>query len=416
MAVTAPDRSRRAPEFDDPERLEALIKEARRRARLRRLRYATYMVVAASAGVAAVIGPGGGGGAGSPAAPEPASVVKPWEIKLAGARLAYVPEWSQHQLYVTKPDGSGAKKVAACPQWMALCVNSDPVWSPDGNRVAFLRGRSTENDAGDVELYVVGLDGRAARRLARCRGTGGGCGSWTWSRPSWSGDGSQIAFSHGGVISIVDVESGHLRELTRCPQPDCLDIRPVWSPDQTAIAFIRSVGNTYRLYRVSVSGAQLNRLAGEGMNPAWAPDGKKILLETRRGIESVAADGSRGTLIVRSSAAEVPGGPSWSPDGSRVLYYSFRREERGYRYELWSIEPNGTAKERVYRGPCCLDFLFSGFKPAWSADGRRVAFSAYGPSHKGPAGGTFVVAADGTNLRNLTRQWTYFAWQPTPSK
>jgi Tol biopolymer transport system component len=413
MAVTAPARPLRAPEIDEPEQLEALIKEARRRARLRRLRYATCVVLVASAGSAAVLGPGGGGGAGGPAASEPAPAAGPWEIKLTGARLAYVPEYEQGALYVTKPNGSGASAVAKCGQWVALCVIRDPVWSPDGLRIAFLRGRATENDAGDVELYVIGLNGRGARRLAQCKGNDGGCGSWTWSRPSWSPDGSQIAFSRSGMVSIVDVESGRVRQLTRCAQAPCSDVRPAWSPDQSAIAFTRSTGKAHALYRVSVSGSQLQRLAAEGMNPAWAPDGKTILVETRRGIESIAADGSRRTLIAPGSPAELPTAPSWSPDESRVLYFSFRREQRGFRAEVWSMRPNGSAKRRLYRQPCCLDFVFWS-KPVWSADGSRVAFSVYGPRYEVNVAGTFVVDADGTRLRNLTRQRTELAWQPTP--
>jgi Tol biopolymer transport system component len=414
MAVTAPVHPRRAPEVDDPGRLEALIKEARRRARLRRLRYATFGIVVASAGAAAVLGPGGGG-AGGPAAPEPAQTAAPWEIKLAGARLAYVPEWSKHELYVTKSDGSGAKKLAACSPWTALCEIKRPVWSPDGRRIAFLRG--TANDPchpGKLALYVIGLDGRGERRLSACGGRDGVCGAiWGSGSPfSWSPDGSQIVFTRGGILSIVDVESSRVQELTRCEQPRCLDFGPAWSPDQSAIAFTRSSGTDHALHSVGVRGSQPNRLAAEGMNPAWAPDGRTILVDTRHGIVSVTADGSKRALIAPSSSpGEGPGVPSWSPDGGRVLYFYTPREKRGYRPEVWTMKPDGSRKSRLYRGACCV---WMWFKPDWSADGSHVVLSADQHSlDRVNRGGTFVVNADGNRLRMLTRQTTDFDWQPT---
>jgi WD40-like Beta Propeller Repeat len=234
MAVTAPERPRRAPEVENPERLEALIKEARRRARLRRLRYASCVLLAASAGTVAVLSPGGGGGGGT--APQPAPGAAPWEIKLAGPRLAYVPVGGS-VLYVTKPDGSGSRVLARCEATGTPCVITDAVWSSDGRRIAFLRGRpQSRKRAGDLALYVIGLDGRGERRIAECGGIDGACGTRWGSRLSWSPDGSQIAVSRDGNISIIDVTSGRVRRLTRCGR-GCLDVDPAWSPDQTAIEF-----------------------------------------------------------------------------------------------------------------------------------------------------------------------------------
>jgi Tol biopolymer transport system component len=417
MVVTAPPRPPRLREFDKSEQLEALIEEARRRARRRRLRYAASVLVAAGAGTVAVLGLGRGGGEGT-AAPEPVSAVAPWEIKLGGARLAYVPESSKHELYVTKPDGSGAKKLAACSPWTALCEIKRPVWSPDGRRIAFLRGTASFPDhPGDLALYVIGLDGRGERRLSACGGRDGECGArWGSGSPfSWSPDGSQIVFTRGGILSIVDVESARVQELTRCEQPRCLDFGPAWSPDQSAIAFTRSSGTGYALYTVSVRGSQPTWLAADGMNPGWAPDGRTILVDTRDGIVSVNTDGSRTTLVAPArTPGEGPNVPSWSPDGSRVLYFTTPREERGYRPEIWTMKPDGSEKSRLYRGSCCVWWWSM---PAWSADGSRVVLSADEHSLDGVrGGGTFVVNADGTRLRKLTSQTAEFDWQPTQQR
>jgi Tol biopolymer transport system component len=411
MAATAPTRPPGVRSFDESEQLEALIKEARRRARLRRLRYAAFVLLAASAGTVAVLGLNRGGGGGT-AAPEPAPAA-PWEIKLAGARLAYVPE-PRFALYVTKRDGSGALELTGC-QPTVVCEIRDPLWSPDGRRIAFLRGRPfSRSRASDLALYVIGFDGRNERRLAECGAPDGGCGWQYGSRLSWSPDGSHIAFTRGGILSIVDVESGRVRGLTRCPQPQCIDVSPDWSPDQTAIAFTRMTFDGDALYRVTVNGGRVTQLAPDGLDPAWAPDGRRILVGTSGGILSVAADGSQATLIAPGLRAEGPGVPSWSPDGSRVLYFATPAEPGGYRAEVWTVKPDGADKKRLYRGTCCIS---TWSKPVWSADGTRVALSASrGPRYEVWTGGTFVVDSDGTRLRKLTQLPAELAWQPTQER
>lgn len=389
-------------ELEEIERLEALIEEARGRARRRRRWYAAWATLAVGAGTA--IGAGVVRSADDGAVVASSSNVPLVEIKLAGARLAYVPPPGT-TLYVTNPDGSGARRLAACPP-SAPCTIRDPVWSPDGLRVAFLRGRPVSpNNGGTLALYVIGLDGRGERRLASCGDSG--CGAAEGSRLAWSPDGAEIAFSRGRSIAVVDVASGRLRPLTMCRLKSCTDTGPAWSPDGAAIAFTRNGA----LYRVGVFGGRLTFLATEGYNAAWARDGRTILVDTRRGVLSVATDERRATLLVSGIPGNGPGLPRWSPDGSRVLYFWTPRSPRGYRAEVWTMQPDGSGKRRLYRGPCCIG---GWFRPAWSPDGSRVVLSAdHFPANRGSTGGTLVVGADGSGLRNLSRYPTDIDWQPT---
>jgi Tol biopolymer transport system component len=81
-----------------------------------------------------------------------------------------------------------------------------------------------------------------------------------------------------------------------------------------------------------------------------------------------------------------------------------RREH--YRAEVWTINADGSGKERLYHSGCCVGIWAP---PIWSPDGHKIAFSA------NSAGGTFVMNADGTGLRRLSRDTYYeLSWQRIP--
>src|SRR4030095_14478444 len=64
-------------------------------------------------------------------------------------------------------------------------VNSEPAWSPDGTRIAFVRDQSTPAHSAS-DIYVMNADGSNVVRR-----TNGGANF----SPAWSRDGTRIAFS-----------------------------------------------------------------------------------------------------------------------------------------------------------------------------------------------------------------------------
>ncbi len=86
----------------------------------------------------------------------------------------------------------------------------DPVWSPDGARIAFQSYRD-----GDYEIFVVDADGSNERQL-----THNYVGD---QHPEWSSDGTRIAFGGPGGIWVMDADGSNQKQLPRGP-----DHRPAW--------------------------------------------------------------------------------------------------------------------------------------------------------------------------------------------
>jgi WD40-like Beta Propeller Repeat len=77
-------------------------------------------------------------------------------------------------LDVVSPNGSGHQTVVECPPAISACGIAEATWSPDGRRLAFVRGhQGGPNGYSTMSLYVIDANGGGMRRLAAC----GYCGT-----------------------------------------------------------------------------------------------------------------------------------------------------------------------------------------------------------------------------------------------
>ena len=104
--------------------------------------------------------------------------------------------------------------------------DGNPVWSPDGSRIAFLSNRPPHKDLdndeyqGPVDLYVMDPDGSDALRLAS--------GVIGLDAEAWSPDGKSLTFlgyeQQESHVFAVGSDGSNLNRLTKATWP------PAWSP------------------------------------------------------------------------------------------------------------------------------------------------------------------------------------------
>ena len=249
-------------------------------------------------------------------------------------------------LWSMRPDGTGLRQLTKD------CFDSQPVWSADGSKLAFV----TTQD-GDPEIATMQADGSGVIGLTPTGAPG--------LDPSWSPDGSKLAFTEvddtgARSIYVIDADGGNLtRVLTSGPgDPSWAPIvgTPAWSPDGTRIAFAAYSGVPFTydidIYTASPDGTDVRRLAA-GVNPAWSPDGARIAFTDEYGgsLWLMNADGGD-----QHQLATPPGGtyaPVWSPDGTQLAYTGSVTggADPTWQQELYAMPSGGGVPWRLTTNP-----------------------------------------------------------------
>jgi TolB protein len=313
------------------------------------------------------------------------AVFSPWS-----ARPAVVADDLRTEIWTMAPDGNAQTRVVRSGPNEA----SEPVWSPDGQRIAYVDWAHAEG--GDLvgHLWTVRADGSDARQV-----TDGD--EWDWL-PSWSPDGAWIAITsrehpaapQPGRISGPEaggapgaVTSGAGNWSIYLVRPDGSDRRrittggesmaPVWSPDGSRIAYHGTRDGNLDLFVANADGSGEQRLTddpADDWSATWAPDGSRLVFTSNRSGNDdawvVPASGGPAIQLTHDPGADQV--PAWSPDGARIAFVSDRTGD----VEVWSMAADGSDLQNVTRSPGTDDGRWS---VGWSHDGSRLVYARWSP-------------------------------------
>jgi len=309
--------------------------------------------------------------------------------------------------------------------------DSSPTWSADGTQIAFSR-----TSAKEVGIFVVPVRGGPARKLLALRPD-------RYYNLKWSPDGQSIAFAERAsadepyCIFLLSLENGKKRQITFPPKNSFGEVRFDFSPDLKMLAFVRRFQREIVVEVMPISGgSEPRRLASytEWIGDlAWSSDGQSLILTgNRQGVRRLwrvdVSDGREAAIpevgedtffpavsrkgnylaFVRQtmdsdlwrtelssphgpgkppvrviSSTRVEGAPRFSPDGKRIAFQSYRTGAP----EIWLSDPDGSNAIQL------TNVRVGNLEmPAWSPDGRTIAF----------AGAPFqLISASGEQPRRL---------------
>ena len=335
-----------------------------------------------------------------------------------GRRLALVKSSAsgttmENTLLVAEADGSNARELH---KWTGYAPGL-PAWSPDSTRLALV-----EQVGGSIgfpsKTWIFQAAGGAPASVAPPQNIG------TLTSVAWSGTdevvygqlapftandtvfvrqrvpgGRPVPFLRvlNGAFRVVPSAEGlyfdslttreNLLEVTLAPttargatrwlsRGNGIDRQPAFSPDGSRVVYSTNRGGNLDIWEVGPATGAVRRLTedrSEDWDPAVSPDGKHLLWSSHRSgtfeIWSADADGMNARQVSHDGVDAE--NPAMTPDGAWIYYGSYSNEKAG----IWKVKPDGTGTVKVFAG------AISG--PSVSPDGRYLLFPLTGdPSER----------------------------------
>lgn len=244
--------------------------------------------------------------------------------------------------------------------------------SPDGEGIVY----SLVNEERGIDIWTMARDGSGVQMLV-------GCGVSRCSNPVWSPDGDQIAYNRADAglglnepysaprVWLIDMESGANSRLFADMQK--LGYGPSWSPDGSLLAYADGVNNSIVVVDLA-TGQAYSIVSQLGTSGTWSPDGQKmlygdILREDTSYFEVIYQVNleTQDSVILYGNLPQDNqySNPQWSPDGNWIALTTWPRDsvsdrelmlmsagdvfgtvvanDLGYIYNNYTFRPDGQA-------------------------------------------------------------------------
>ena len=246
------------------------------------------------------------------------------------------------EIYSMNADGSDRVNLTNNDVW-----DADPAPSPNGTKIAYVSDLGNDNS----EIHVMNADGSGKVQLTDTR-------DWE-TGPAWSPDGSQIVFSVLQDLEISEIrtmkaDGSDLTALAKATvSSEGYLLSPAWSPLGTYIAYVREgfhqseCQGCSAIFVMNADGSNPTQVSHNttGNDPAWSPDGTKILYTSGSGIYSIPLDGSGEMKLAGTEGGDSH--PSWSPDGKTIAFQSYREQSFVGDFDIYVMSTDRSGLKRL---------------------------------------------------------------------
>ncbi|HYW90109.1 MAG TPA: S9 family peptidase [Chloroflexota bacterium] len=294
------------------------------------------------------------------------------------------------------PSRRSARRAVTADDLYRLRFVSDPQVSPDGSQVAYVVAwvDPDERTRYRSQIMLVPFDGSSAPRPLTS-------GRHRDSAPRWSPDGCYLAFlsnreKERPQLFVLPLQGGEARQLTSLGRGAGA---ARWSHNGDRLAFAAKVD-------VKEIAEQEGHTEENGKQPRvrivtrvkYQADGEGLLESLRKHLFVVDVDGNSEARQITDGDWD-DGEPAWSPDGRHIAFTSSRERDRDLTMlnDVWLVPSTGGRARRLtrHRGQAST--------PSFSPDGQQVAFYGHEQGWRyGARTELLCVAPGGGEVRSLS--------------